>query len=69
VHLIASRSTFISSRRHDASGHAGRLFDRLKERYGGANVFIDVAGIGAGADFIEAIESRVAACARCANLN
>jgi hypothetical protein len=53
---------FISYRRHDASGHAGRLFDRLKERYGGANVFIDVAGIGAGADFIEAIESGVAAC-------
>ena len=53
---------FITYRRHDSSGHAGRLFDRLKKRYGSAKVFMDVAGIGAGADFIDAIERGVAGC-------
>ena len=53
---------FISYRRDDAAGHAGRLFDRLSEHYGRSRVFMDVAGIEAGVDFVEAIDRAVASC-------
>ena len=32
---------FISYRRDDASGHAGRLYDALAPRFGAENVFMD----------------------------
>jgi hypothetical protein len=41
---------------------AGRLFDRLAERFGEANVFMDVDSIGPGVDFSEAIEQAVQKC-------
>ncbi len=47
---------FISYRRDDAAGHAGRLADALVARYGADAVFIDVETIGAGEDFVEAID-------------
>jgi hypothetical protein len=50
---------FISYRREDCPGHAGRLFDRLRARFGTDSVFIDVAGIEAGVDFVEALEKAV----------
>ncbi len=53
---------FISYRRDDAAGHAGRLFDRLSEHYGRSRVFMDVAGIEAGVDFVDAIDRAVASC-------
>jgi len=53
---------FISYRRDDAAGHAGRLFDRLSEHYGRSRVFMDVAGIEAGVDFVEAIDQAVGSC-------
>jgi beta-lactam-binding protein with PASTA domain len=53
---------FISYRREDAAGHAGRLFDRLSEHYGRSRVFMDVAGIEAGVDFVEAIDQAVGSC-------
>jgi beta-lactam-binding protein with PASTA domain len=53
---------FISYRRDDAAGHAGRLFDRLSEHHGRSRVFMDVAGIEAGVDFVEAIDRAVASC-------
>lgn len=53
---------FISYRREDAAGHAGRLFDRLKARFGPAAVFMDVEGIDAGVDFVERIDAAVGSC-------
>lgn len=53
---------FISYRREDAAGHAGRLFDRLKARFGKAAVFMDVEGIDAGVDFVERIDAAVGGC-------
>jgi len=53
---------FISYRRDDTAGHAGRLFDRLCARLGKRSVFMDVDGIEAGLDFVEAIEAAVGSC-------
>ena len=53
---------FISYRRQDAAGHAGRLFDWLRDRFGADRVFMDVAGIEAGTDFVESIEQAVGSC-------
>jgi hypothetical protein len=56
-----SRSIFISYRRDDAGGEAGRLFDDLTRAFGPATVFMDVAGIQPGVDFRQAIDENVAA--------
>jgi hypothetical protein len=56
------RAVFISYRRDDSEGHAGRLFEDLCERLGRSAVFMDVAGIGPGQDFRRAIEVQVAEC-------
>ena len=50
---------FISYRRDDASGHAGRLFDRLAARFGRDHVFMDVTDIAPGEDFSHVIETSV----------
>ena len=56
------RAIFISYRRDDSEGHAGRLFEDLCDRFGKEAVFMDVAGIEAGRDFRRAIEAQVASC-------
>ena len=56
------RAIFISYRRDDAEGHAGRLFEDLVLRFGAASVFMDVAGIEPGRDFRKVIEQQVASC-------
>ena len=53
---------FISYRRDDSAGYAGRLYDRLIPRFGAARVFMDVEGIELGADFVTAIEDAVGSC-------
>src|SRR5215207_7146283 len=53
---------FISYRREDAPGHAGRIFDRVRARFGADVVFMDVTAIDAGADFVDAIEKAVGTC-------
>jgi len=53
---------FISYRRADASGFAGRLFDRLSARFGEDNIFMDVEGLDPGVDFVDALESAVSTC-------
>jgi hypothetical protein len=53
------RAIFISYRREDAEGQAGRLFDDLTKHFGEKAVFMDVAGIAAGRDFRKAIEEHV----------
>jgi TIR domain len=57
-----SGSIFISYRREDASGEAGRLYDRLVERFGRNHVFIDVDSIEPGEVFAEVIQETLAAC-------
>ncbi len=53
---------FISYRRDDSAGHAGRLFDHLKQRFGAERVFMDVTDIAPGTDFVDAIERALASC-------
>lgn len=53
---------FISYRRDDSAGHAGRLYDRLRGHFGAERVFMDVTGIEAGTDFVEAIDTAVGGC-------
>ncbi|MBR0567177.1 toll/interleukin-1 receptor domain-containing protein [Azoarcus sp. L1K30] len=53
---------FISYRREDSSGYAGRLYDRLAARFGRERVFMDVEGIDPGTDFVDAIDAAVASC-------
>jgi TonB family protein len=53
---------FISYRRSDSQGEAGRLFDDLANHFGEQLVFMDVAAIEAGRDFRKAIEEGVAKC-------
>lgn len=53
---------FISYRRDDSAGYAGRLYDRLTLRFGAERVFMDVEGIELGADFVTAIEEAVSSC-------
>ncbi len=53
---------FISYRRDDSAGYAGRLYDRLIPHFGAERVFMDVEGIEPGADFVTAIEDAVGSC-------
>ena len=53
---------FISYRRGQAAGYAGRLADELARRFGKRQVFRDVEAISAGADFVQAIDAAVASC-------
>ena len=53
---------FISYRRDDSSGHAGRLFDRLSAHFGDEQVFMDIDHIEPGEDFVQVIEEAVGAC-------
>ncbi len=56
------RAIFLSYRRDDSEGEAGRLFDDLVEQFGEDSVFMDVAAIEAGRDFRKAIDESVATC-------
>ncbi len=56
------RAIFISYRREDSEGEAGRLFDDLVAVFGEASVFMDVAAIEVGRDFRKAIDDSVATC-------
>src|SRR5215470_13353194 len=53
---------FVSYRRQESKHLAGRLYDRLVDRFGEGQVFMDVDTIEPGADFAEAISRAVAAC-------
>jgi hypothetical protein len=53
---------FLSYRREDTRHLAGRLYDRLAERFGHAQIFMDVDSIEPGVDFAAAIDAAVASC-------
>src|SRR5215216_4936726 len=52
-------SIFVSYRRADAAGYAGRLVDRLEEHFGEQRVFHDIDSIAPGTDFVEAVQQAV----------
>lgn len=47
---------FISYRRDDAAGEAGRLTDHLLRRFGAERVFLDIETIEPGRDFVEVLQ-------------
>lgn len=57
-----AHAIFISYRRDDTEGEAGRLFDDLTRAFGSDAVFMDVSGIEPGSDFRKAIDDNVACC-------
>lgn len=50
---------FLSYRRDDSAGFAGRLADAMEAEFGAGSVFRDVDDIRPGEDFIHAIESHL----------
>jgi hypothetical protein len=56
---MAVPTIFICYRREDTVGHAGRLFDRLAERFGREHVYRDIDKIAAGQDFIVAVRQQI----------
>jgi len=53
---------FISYRRDDSAGYAGRIFDHLSARFGADNVFMDIDTIQPGEDFRKVISTAVGTC-------
>jgi hypothetical protein len=58
---MASGNAFISYRREDTSGYAGRLYDRLNARFP-ERVFMDVTRLDPGVDFVDEIQRAVGSC-------
>lgn len=55
-------SIFISYRRQDSVAYAGRIYDRLTERFGAGNVFMDIDSIDPGADFVNVLAEKIRFC-------
>jgi len=53
---------FISYRRGDGGGYAGRIFDRLRQQFGDGEVFRDVDTIESGTRFPDAIARQLEDC-------
>jgi hypothetical protein len=53
---------FISYRRDDSAGMAGRLYDRLEARFGRDNIFMDIDAIPLGVDFRDYLQHAVGQC-------
>jgi TIR domain-containing protein/Sel1 repeat-containing protein len=53
---------FLSYRREDSGGWAGRLYDRLSRHFGDEHVFMDIDTIEPGLDFVEVIQQAVQSC-------
>jgi hypothetical protein len=56
---------FISYRREDSAGYAGRLHEELAGRFGAGQVFRDVDTLRPGQDFDDAIRRRLERCNAC----
>lgn len=54
---------FVSYRRDDAAGFAGRLEDELERRFGDVEVFRDVDDIVSGEDFVRRLDRALDSCA------
>lgn len=53
---------FISYRRDDGGGYAGRLFDHLEKKFGKANIFMDIDSLSPGDDFVDVLHSSIGSC-------
>ena len=53
---------FISYRREDSAGYAGRIYDRLVTEFGFEQVFFDIDTIPPGDDFVEVLSEKVESC-------
>jgi len=53
---------FVSYRRDETSGHAGRLIDRLNEHFGAKRVFFDLQTLEPGMDWVDALERALEEC-------
>ena len=53
---------FISYRREDSAGFAGRIDDRLSRRLDAKSVFLDVDNIQPGLDFVEVLAEKLRVC-------
>ena len=56
---MAEPGIFISYRREDSAGDAGRLADHLHQRFGVARVFLDIDTIEPGTDFVDVLQASV----------
>jgi hypothetical protein len=52
---VTASKVFISYRRDDAAGDAGRLADHLYKRFGPERVFLDIETIEPGTDFVQVL--------------
>ena len=59
---IMASKVFISYRRDDSAGHAGRVHDRLEREFGANLLFMDVDAIPLGVNFIKVLSDEVAKC-------
>jgi TIR domain len=57
-----SGGIFISYRREDSAGFAGRIYDQIASQLDRERVFFDVDNIDLGADFIRVLSEHVAEC-------
>lgn len=59
-----SKKVFISYRRNDTEGYAGRIYDRLSSHYKENNIkiFMDVDNIELGQDFVIVLQTAVSDC-------
>ena len=57
-----SPKLFISYRRDDSAGYAGRLYDQLKTEFGHDHLMIDVDSIPLGANFVKVLGEEVVKC-------
>ena len=62
IHKGKPPNIFISYRRDDAGGWAGRLYDKLVQQFGEDHIFMDIDTISPGVDFVEAIQQAVTSC-------
>jgi serine/threonine-protein kinase len=56
------KGIFISYRREDIAGDAGRLYDRLVDAFDADSVFMDVDSVPPGSDFYEVIHDNMSRC-------
>lgn len=59
---MARPRIFLNYRREDTRGYAGRLYDRLSNRFDEDQIFRDVDAIPPGIDFLEHIDGVVGQC-------
>lgn len=54
-----ANGVFISYRRSDSAGYAGRIADYLSNEFPGLNVFMDASSLRPGDDFVRSIQSSL----------